>query len=473
MKTEKGKSAGKQYTTGSNNENSSFFNKDGLPLNGSFPEDITPETVDYMRGLIESFNVSAATLNEAYTTLQSKFDRLNLKLEETNRELSSSLQEQERLSNYLTNILESLSSGVLVVDRDGIITLFNRGAESITGIPVNEAQGKHYREVLGDNTPVELTPLLTLSNGEYRSNMEKQVYCRDGRKIPVGFSTSPLINKSGEMIGAVEIFMDLSRIRALEEEISRMDKLAALGQMAATMAHKIRNPLGGITGFAGLLQFELEGNDNGIRLLGKITEGVDKLNRIVSNLLSYTSRLKLRPRTIDIKERVGKIIYAVKEEHPEKTTGISFSIGEPGGSVSAEVDAAHFSEAILHLIRNAVEALTEGGNVTVEIFRSEFAYNPANPVCSQLLKEMHNSSTLFHARQPSVVIIISDNGTGMDEETAGNLFVPFFTTKENGTGLGLSASRKIIEAHRGEIFISSVLHKGTAAGIIVPRTCVL
>ena len=204
MKTEKGKSTEKnKVTAGGNNEETAFFRKGDLPLSTGFPKDVTPETVDYMRGLIESFNVSAAALNNAYTALQSKFDKLNLKLEETNRELSSSLQEQERLSNYLTNILESLSSGVLVVDRDGIITLFNRGAEAITGIPVGEAQGKHYREILGDNTPTELTPLFTLSNGENRSNMEKQIYCRDSRKIPVGFSTSPLINKSGEMIGAV------------------------------------------------------------------------------------------------------------------------------------------------------------------------------------------------------------------------------------------------------------------------------
>ena len=267
--------------------------------------------------------------------------------------------------------------------------------------------------------------------------------------------------------------MDLSRIRALEEEVSRMDKLAALGQMAATMAHKIRNPLGGITGFAGLLQFELEGNDNGIRLLGKITEGVDKLNRIVTNLLSYTARLRLKPRTIDIKERIKHIIDVVKEEHPEKTTNITFSIEEPGGPVSAEVDTTHFSEAILHILRNAAEALTGGGDVTVEIFHGEFAYDPPNRVISQLVKEIRQSSSLLNAGQPSVVIIVGDNGTGMDEETIGNLFVPFFTTKENGTGLGLSASRKIIEAHHGEIYITSIHHKGTAAGIIVPRTSVL
>ena len=474
MQTEDGKKTGQNHTPIDGiPEGSSLFEQDEIPVNGSLPSDVSPETVEFMRGLIESFNVSAAKLKEAYAALQEKFDRLNLKLEETNRELSTSLQEQERLSNYLTNILESLSSGVLVVDTDGRITLFNQGAEAITGISVSEAQGKHYREVMGSRIPDELTPLWTLSNGERRLNMEKQIVSRNGRTIPVGFSTSPLVNKSGETIGAVEIFMDLSRIRALEEEISRMDKLAALGQMAATMAHKIRNPLGGIAGFAGLLQLDLEGNENGRRLIGKITEGVDKLNRIVANLLSYTAQLKLNTGIIDLKERMGHVIMALKEELPEETAGIQFVIEEPGGSVSAEVDAAHFSEAMLNICRNAVEAQAGKGVVTVQVFNGKFEFKPRNSVTDKLWKTIRESSSLLKSRQPSALVTITDTGAGMDNEAIEKLFVPFFTTKENGTGLGLAASRKVIEAHHGEIRVSSIANEGTAVGIIVPRTSVV
>lgn len=452
---------------------SSLSGQDEIPLNGGLPADVPPETVEFMQGLIESFNASATKLKEAYTALQAQFDKLNLKLEETNRELSVSLQEQERLSNYLTNILESLSSGVLVVDTKGRITLFNQGAEIISGITVKEALGKHYREVMGNRTSDDLTPLSTLSNGERRSNMEKPIVSRSGKTIPVGFSTSPLVNKSGEMIGAVEIFMDLSMIRALEEEISRMDKLAALGQMAATMAHKIRNPLGGIAGFAGLLQLDLEGNENGLRLVGKITEGVDKLNRIVSSLLSYTAQLKLDTRLFDMKERIEHVVRALKEERPEETDGILFVIEQPGGSVSAEVDLAHFNEALLNIGRNAVEALAGNGVITVHVLNGGFKFVPHNKVTGKLWETIRESSALLKSRQPCAVVTLTDTGDGMDDEVMEKLFVPFFTTKENGTGLGLAAAQKIIEAHHGEIWVSSIHNEGTAVGMVFPRTSVV
>ncbi len=222
-----------------------------------------------MRRLIESFNRSSADLQEAYGSLRGKFDRLNLRLEETNRSLSASLAEQERLSDYLTSILESLSSGVLVVNAGGMVTLFNRCAAEMTGIPVDEAVGKPYRWVMGDDLPDELTPIGTLATGRGVSQVERTLVGRNGEKIAVGYSISPLVNRRGDMTGAVEIFMDLRRIKALEDELSRMDKLAALGQMAAVMAHKIRNPLGGIVGFSGLLGIELDGNERGSRLVGR------------------------------------------------------------------------------------------------------------------------------------------------------------------------------------------------------------
>ena len=240
------------------------------------PADITPESLEFLKGLIDSFNQSAAGLKEAYLALQNKFDKLNLKLEEANRDLKNSLEEQGRLSNYLTNILESLSSGVLVVDNEGVITLFNRGAEIITGINVEKAIGKKYRDVMGEDVPDELTPLHVLTAGAGQSQLEKTILSKDGENIPVGFSISPLLNSDGELLGAVEIFMDMSRIKALEDEISRMDKLAALGQMSATMAHKIRNPLGGIVGYAGIIGKNSEENNKVKTHVQRIVEGVEK-----------------------------------------------------------------------------------------------------------------------------------------------------------------------------------------------------
>lgn len=434
----------------------------GLP---DIPSGIAPEHVEFLRGLIESFNRSAANLRDAYLSLQDKFDRLNLRLEVTNRSLSRSLEEQERLSDHLASILESLSSGVVVVDTGGVITHFNRGAEEMTGIPVHEAVGKPYRQVMGDDLPDELTPLGTLATREGVSQLEKTLVSRNGERIAVGCSISPLVNRHEAMIGAVEIFMNLNRIKALEDEISRMDKLAALGQMAATMAHKIRNPLGGIAGFAGLLEFEMEGNARGKRLVGKVTEGVEKLNRIVTSLVSYAAQPHLRPQRFDLGGRLSEV---VDQYEPDPDPGVSIELIQPEGSVAVEVDSEQFAEAVRKVVQNALEAIESDGAVSLYVLPGNSGFHPSDPVTADLLDRMRSGSKLITSRIPSGIAIVADSGCGMDAEGLDRLFVPFYTTKENGIGLGLAAARKIVEAHHGEIWIASRENAGTAVGMILP-----
>lgn len=448
---------------------------DGIPEISGVPTDITPETVDFLKELIESFNESAAGLKEAYLVLQDKFDKLNLQLEEANSELKRSLDEQERLSNYLTNILESLSSGVLVIDTDGLITLFNRGAEVITGINGDNAVNRSYREVMGTDTPEELTPLWVLINNEGRTQMEKTIVSKSGDNIPVGFSVSPLLNSSGELLGAVEIFMDLSRIKALEDELSRMDKLAALGQMSATMAHKVRNPLGGIVGYASLLDNILKKDDKLKHHVRKIIEGVEQINHIISSVLSYNSRLNLNPREIDMTERIDELIIILKQDLDEGDgSRIGFTVSQPSEPVTVEVDVEQFNLALLNIFWNAVEAIEGEGNIDIRIIPGQSRMSTSCTLSSELLGKMRKSSRLLKSRRPCSMILVTDSGAGMDEDTLKNLFVPFFTTKEKGIGLGLASARKIIDTHHGEIWIESTLNLGTAVGIILPsRSTVL
>ena len=453
-----------------NNINGDFSEIPGI---SEAPADIAPETVEFLKGLIESFNESAASLKDAYNTLQNKFDALNLRLEETNEELKQSLDEQERLSNYLTNILESLSSGVLVVDVNGVITLFNRGAELITGIKVDDAINKSYREVMGTDTPEELTPLWVLSNKESRSQMEKTIVSQSGITLPVGFSISPLLNTSGELLGAVEIFMDMSRIKALEDELSRLDKLAALGQMSATMAHKIRNPLGGIAGYAGLLDIKIEKDDDK-RYIRRIIEGVNKINHIITSVLSYNSQLQLTPCEIDLIKSIDNVVDRAKLDMDEEDRSrITFTVNRPSKHVIIEADSDQLNLALLHIVRNAIESIEGKGNVNIS-FNSQQPRRSSSPsLITKLLKKMSNDSRILKSKRPCSVIIVTDSGIGMDEFTLNNLFVPFYTTKEKGIGLGLASAQKIIEAHHGETWIESALNSGTAVGIILPSKSIV
>jgi len=440
-----------------------------IPGISGVPADIRPETIEFLKGLIESFNKSAAGLKEAYLTLQDKFDKLNLQLEETNIELKHSLDEQERLSNYLTDILESLSSGVIVVDTRGVITHFNRGAEVITGINGDDAINKPYRDIMGTDTPEELTPLWTLANNESRLQMEKTVVSKRGNNIPVGFSISPLLNSSGKLLGAVEVFMDMSKIKALEDELSRMDKLAALGQMSATMAHKIRNPLGGIVGYAGLLDRSFSKNDKFKRHVHKIIEGVEKIEHIITSVLAYNSRINISPREIDLSEMINDLIIVVKHDLNESDISrVGFTVSQPDEPVKAEVDADQLNSALLNILWNGIEAIEGEGTIDIRIIPGSSQMKFSCPLTSELLRKMRNASKLLKSQRPCNMITVTDSGTGIDEDIIKNLFVPFFTTKEKGIGLGLASAQKIIDAHHGEIWIESTLNIGTAVGIILP-----
>ena len=444
-----------------------------IPGIGGIPADLSPETLAFFQGLIGTFNETATKLQTAYASLQVKFDTLNLRLEESNRELSESLAEQERLSNYLTNILESLTSGVLVVDKGGIITLFNRGAEIMTGIEVGDAVGRKYKDVIGDDTPYELTPLWVLEHGEARTQMEKTFRSADGGTIPVGVSVSPLRNPAGDLLGAVEIFMDMSRIKALEDEISRMDKLAALGQMSATMAHKIRNPLGGIVGYAGLLDSRLDVDDKSKRHISRIIEGVEKIDHIITSVLEYNRSLVLSPREMSLPVRIDELVAQVKIEFEEPASpAVGFTVSHTDEPLSAEVDPDHLSAALMYILRNAVEAVEDEGSVDIRIIPGHSERVPVCRITAAIIESMRRESRLLQSKRPSVIVTVTDSGCGMDEMTLKNLYVPFYTTKEKGIGLGLPSARKIIEAHHGEIRVESIMGVGTAVGIIIPEKSV-
>ena len=388
------------------------------------------------------FNETTRKYVEAYKQLEEQFEYLNVKLEETNIELRKSLEEKDRVSNYLNNILTSMTGGVLVVDLDGNITLFNRSAEEITGRTEEEVLGESYESIMGLEAGRGKTALHTLETGQGLANVEKELK-RGSSTIPIGFSTSLVRDKDGRVLGAIEAFNDLTEVKRLEAQVRRMHTLAALGEMAATVAHEIRNPLGGIASFANLLERDLAAHDPSRRLVRKITEGVARLNRIVSSLLSYTRPLNLNTHSVDVAEVVEEAA-AFFEIDTERTGGkIAIVRHFPEEPLVCHVDTEQFQQVILNLLLNATQAMPEGGDIDVEVFP---------------ISKSDGGATLC----------VRDHGVGIKEEFQEKLFTPFFTTKEDGTGLGLVISRKIVEAHGGQIRVVSKPNEGTSFFIDLP-----
>jgi len=407
---------------------------------------------------LESFVPSFSTfyqitqkLHTAYKDLEKKFEDLNLKLEQTNLELRQSLAEKEKISSYLNNILGSLTSGILAIDLDGKITLFNQAAEIILGYRAEEVIGKPYLEVMGKEVEERLTLPFVLKSQRLHLNEEKKVWSKTGEKIPLDFSTSLLKDKGGEISGGVEVFFDLTRLKQMEDEMMRVKTLAAIGEMAAVVAHEVKNPLGGIRGFAELLDRDLEKVDHRRRWIKKITEGVETLDRLVKSLLDYTKPVKLNLRKVEMARFIDEVIDFFEMDASQGKTNIRIVKSYPQDELFCDLDTEQFRQMLLNLLHNAVQAIPEGGEITVELNQGA-----------------ESSDLARQAKDKKVILKILDTGIGMSKETQKKLFTPFFTTKERGTGLGLPTVKKIVEAHRGDIQVESEAGKGTTVVVRLP-----
>jgi signal transduction histidine kinase len=257
------------------------------------------------------------------------------------------------------------------------------------------------------------------------------------REFPAALKATAVMDMNREIIGAVLTFSDLTALKQMEEEVQQSRILSALGEMAATVAHEIRNPLGGIGGYAGLLARGLEQDDPKRRLVEKIIQGVSSLNKIVSNLLYYTRKTVLRSVRLDLVEYLDEQLGAVEIEVEKDNLPIVIERKFPDGPVEAEIDPEKFSQVMLNLCFNGVHAMEAGGTLTVELAKQD----------------------------GSPCIRVRDTGCGIPTENLEQIFTPFFTTKEQGTGLGLAIVRKIVDLHGGSIGVRSTVGQGTEFSI--------
>ncbi|OGG56832.1 MAG: hypothetical protein A3F84_10570 [Candidatus Handelsmanbacteria bacterium RIFCSPLOWO2_12_FULL_64_10] len=266
----------------------------------------------------------------------------------------------------------------------------------------------------------------------------------------------------------------------LEDQVSRMNTLAALGQMAATVAHEIRNPLGGIAGFAGLLERDLTVDDPRRKWVKRIIEGVSSLNAIVTGLLHYTRPIRLNAHRIDIVNLIEESASFVEIDlarRDDQAISIARAYEAPG--VACLVDPEQMQQVFLNLLQNAAQAMPDGGTITVSVKKAEnrgivdrgsWIVDRKNQATDHVGKGDESRTTNDESRNHSgwVEVAVADTGEGMPEEVQRQLFTPFFTTKENGTGLGLATARKIVEAHRGTIRVTSEVGRGSTFAIALP-----
>ncbi|MDQ2975987.1 MAG: ATP-binding protein, partial [Acidobacteriota bacterium] len=329
-------------------------------------------------------------------------------------------------------IVESIRSGLVTTDLLGRIYTFNAAAEEITGYQEEDVRGQDASIFFGEIKGIISHLLDAPGAGESGPRFEADCLTADGLRLRLGFSISPLFSESGDTTGTVITFQDLTQIRALEETSRRQDRLAAIGRMAASIAHEIRNPLAAMRGSIQMLRADMDGDSSQTELMEIILRESDRLNRIISDFLSYARPRSIIQSKIDVGELLKQTFTLLRhsaeihEDHVIKEE-------VPPAPVLVNADSEQLQQVFWNLARNALQAMPTGGTLRAALQK--------------------NSNHRLR-------IVFSDTGRGMSPEQVEHLFEPFSSTT-GGTGLGLSIVYQIIRDHGGTINVRSREGQGT------------
>jgi two-component system, NtrC family, sensor histidine kinase PilS len=336
-------------------------------------------------------------------------------------------------------IVESIRSGVITTDLQGRIYTFNAGAEEITGYKASEVRGQDASIFFGDMTRQITDSMNAAATGKVSPRFQADCLTPNGLALRLGFTIAPLFAESGETSGMVITFQDLTDIRALEETSRRQDRMAAVGRMAASIAHEIRNPLAAMRGSIQMLRAEMDAESEQAQLMEIILRESDRLNRIVADYLSYA-----RPRPAELKNvDIGALVadtFLLLRNSAEIGDGHAFEQDLPDRPAIVSGDPEQLKQVFWNIARNALRAMPDGGT-----FKVSLATADAN----------------------RLRLSFSDSGCGMSPEQVERLFEPF-TSTTGGTGLGLSIVYQIIRDHSGTINVRSRLEEGTTITIELP-----
>ncbi|MBI5182156.1 MAG: PAS domain S-box protein [Nitrospirae bacterium] len=371
------------------------------------------------------------------------------RLRETGEILKEKDTDLAELQTFYKNVAQSMSSGLLTTDLKGRITSFNRAAEDITGYLFEEVKGRTWYDIFNLEEIKSVFSKLEMLRIPFRS--EGSYVRKDKAKLVLGITISSLKNESGETTGAIGIFQDLTKIKEMEDDIKKKEKLAMVGELAAGMAHEIRNPLASLSGSMQILKGEsfLKGENK--KLLEIALRETEKLNRIISDFLTYARPTPLNKKRCDINKLLDDTAILLRNSK-EYLNKIKIDTNLENGKLMAEADPNQMSQVFWNLSINAVQAMPDGGELMI-ISKRKARKGKGYPA---------DSSKNY------IEITFKDTGNGIKPELKEKIFYPFFTTKDKGSGLGLAIVHRIIDEHKGEIKVESKISEGSKFIIHLP-----
>ena len=350
-------------------------------------------------------------------------------------------------AGYYERLIASLPDAVVAVDHAGQVILWNPAAEALFDRSATRALGRPLKELLGPGSQIVRDIHGVLASGESRLLADGELERRDGRTLPVSLVASPLLSADGTVTGAVAIVRDLSRLKQLEDEVRRGERLSALGGMAVGIAHEIRNPLGAIRGAAQLLRREVGPDSPWEDHVEVMLREIDRVNRIMEQLLDLARPIPLDIVPVNLAQLLDRILLLHEEVARQQFVQVVRHYDPSLPPVPGDED--RLAQVFLNLVKNGLEAMPGGGTLTITT-RLPFP------------------SPFETAHRPLVEVQVRDEGQGIVPQLLERVFDPFVTTKAQGLGLGLAIAHRIIEEHQGAITVESQPGKGTAFSCFLP-----
>jgi PAS domain S-box-containing protein len=369
---------------------------------------------DEFSDLAGSFNEMAEKLNETYSGLEKMVKVRTTELNESVR--------------LMQGILSSMSSGVVLLDREGKVKIINRPGAILLGRTVEELLGRKLAEVVPETQGFFIGRI-----GGYEEVMVHAL----GTRIPLGFTVSPYFGGDAEHEGMIVVFQDLTELKALQGELLNKERFAAMGRVVAGVAHEIRNPLFGISAIGQIFERELT-DPAQQELCRALLAETKRLNQLVEELLIYGRPMKLNREDADLRVLWEEVLDLHREELRQRGIKVSgdYAVRHP----IAYFDLNQVRQVFLNLLRNAMEATPDGGAISITMLLAD----------------------------DFLMFQVTDTGSGIPPDSLEHVFDLFYTTKSKGTGLGLAICRKIIRDHGGDIAVESTIGVGTTVSLTLP-----
>jgi len=337
---------------------------------------------------------------------------------------------------FASEMVANLPEGIIVTDPDRIISFINPIALAMLGLDHSRSIGRPAEEIL----PVQLNRLMAAISKEQKIvEQELSFPDQEGFELTAAVSVTDIISEDGDFVGTMFILRDLTQIRRLQATVQKQEKLAAIGNLAAGVAHEVRNPLSSIKGYATYFGSLFAEDSEKKKAAEVMTAEVERLNRVISELLEIARPSDIKPTMTDIRFLLTSSIRLVQQEADNAGVRIQTLIDE--AIAPCVLDPDRLTQALINLYINGIQAMPNGGELSIAA----------------------------RATENNLVISVSDTGIGMPDEQLGKIFDPYYTSKNTGTGLGLAIVSKVVEAHDGTIEVHSAEQKGTRFTITLPR----